>query len=270
MMGWERYWALVTSLISRGIVTREQWSHADRAEYEYYIKKGRSAVKFEVLFRDVRQHMFWTKRLVDYVVNVGPPKICIRNNPFFKVLLRNGYDPVVVGSVILSWASLDSPRNTIWIKGSPETGAPYFAEAIAYCCPLVTCVDWRRVPQCVEKGVETLLFWWDGGAVMERWVDLCKQVFRGESVMFPGEDNRLVELVRVPVLVYARHDFCRVMSRWGVFSDEYVSGLRDSMYCVEFSVPSRGLECVSCNDIKEFLTWVMPRTVLCPDTFDFQ
>lgn len=266
-MGWERYWALVTSLISRGIVTREQWSHADKAEYEYYLRKGRHVVKFESLFSDVRKHMFWTMRLFDYVVDIRRPKIDIKSNPFFRTIVSNGYDPVAVGSVILAWAALDSPRNTIWFKGSPDTGAPYFAEAIAYCCPLVTSVDWRRAAHCFERGVESLLFWWDGGAIMERCVYLCKQVFRGESVMFPREDGCFVELVRVPVLVYARHDFCRVMTGWGVFSEDYVTGMRESMYCIEFSKATPGVECVSCGDVRDFLTWVLPRRVQCPDSF---
>ncbi|QGQ63183.1 ORF2 [Fowl aviadenovirus D] len=255
----DRYWSLVESLINRGIVTRQQWYFNDRSEYGYYTKRYRGAMKLSNLFRDVRRHMFWTKCLADYMLTPETDFLQIEENPFYSVFSKNGYDPALVGSMLLAWAARQSKRNTVWIRGAPVTGAPYLAEAIAYCCPLMTCVDWRNKQNPFEKGFESLLFWWDGGHVPHRCVALCRQVFRGENVMFPREDGQMSELVRTPVLMYSEHDACRTLIKWGVFSDEFSDGLRNSMYCLDLSAPMEGAQCVTCADARAFFTWAYPR-----------
>ncbi len=261
----ERYWELVESLIRRGIVSRQQWFYCDRSEYGYFTKRYRGERKLSCLFRDVRRHMFWTKCLADYMLTGDFGYTPIEENPFYKVFARNSYDPALVGSMLIAWASRQSRRNTVWIRGPPNTGAPFLAEAIAYCCPLLTCVDWRNKMNPFERGFESLLFWWDGGHVPHKSVGLCRQVFRGENVMFPREDGQMSELVRTPVLIYSDHDVCRTMIKYGVFSDEYSESLRNSMYCLDLSVPTEGSECVTCGDAKEFFAWAYPRRM----DFDF-
>lgn len=269
------YWDLVISLISKGIVSPEQWFHVDRAAYVCYGKRRRDRLDMKQLFRDVRRHMCWTKRVGDYLTDRNLEGLSMSDNPVFRILARCGYDPAFVGSVILAWAFRENgTRNTLWLRGPPESGAPYLAEALAYSSPLVTCVDWRNRSNPFDRGMETLLFWWDGGHVPEASVGFCMQVFRGESVMMPrGEDGRLVELPRTPVLVYSRHDMSRVMVRWGQYTDDYADAIRASMYCLRFEPceEGEGISGVTCEDVRAFLTWALPRRLpVPPDVFDLK
>lgn len=260
-MASERYWNLVNSLIERGIVTREQWQSADCAEYRYYSKGFVRGFNVRKVLRDVIRFMCWNKLLGNYLLlpDARAGEGDISQNPFYRVLRQNGYDSAAVGTLLYKWSMLTSDRNTVWIKGAPDTGAPYLAEALAYTAPVVGCIDWRNRCNPFERCLQCLLYWMDGGLLPESSIGLCKQVLRGEGVMIQVPDGfggkRFRELNRTPVLISSNHDVCLTYVRLGVTCKDHVNSLRDCMYVIELKVPYGDGPAVTCNDARAFVTW---------------
>lgn len=271
----ERYWSLVHSLIDRGIVSRERWQLIDPAQYNYYNRHRSRGFKIRHILRDVVRHMCWSRTLSDYITDGSDvTEDEMLHNPVYELLRVNGYDPVFVGSLILLWASHASSRNTLWIRGLPETGAPYLAEAIVYCSPLLGSVDWRNKSNPFEGCPSCLVYWWDGGYIYDCCVGLVKQVLRGEHVILPSDGLRGVpscpELFRTPVLIYSQKDMCVTRLRSGELSLEHSSGLRDCMYVIHLL---QGLEiscAISCADVRRFLGWCQTCPVPVYDTHELK
>ncbi|AAC54897.1 ORF2 [Fowl aviadenovirus A] len=256
----ERYWTLVHALIDRGVVSREQWQMVDPAQYQFYHRSKQRGFKVRHILRDVIRHMCWSRTLLDYMSSASTPSPDdVLRNPLYQLLLCNGYNPAVVGTALIRWAGHQSNRNTVWIRGTPMSGAPYLAQAIAYCSPLVGSVDWRNKSNPFEGCPDSLVFWWDGGYVYDCCVGLVKQVFRGEHVILPPEGlrgpNPCSELFRTPVLMYSQADICMTRLRSGELSAEHAVGLRDCMYLIRLTEDFDCAGGISCADVKQFVAW---------------
>ncbi|WGC84583.1 ORF2 [Fowl aviadenovirus 4] len=259
-MASDRYWDLVNSLINRGIVTREQWQSADLAEYRRYSKGYVRGFSVRKVLRDVIKHMCWTKVLGDYLVC---PVVCqddIHLNPFYVILMKNGYNPRVVGTILHKWSMLTSNKNTVWVWGGAETGGPYLAEAIAYTSPVVGCVGWRNRANPFARNYNCLVYWLDGGLFPESAIGLCEQVLRGEGTMVEVEEGatgerRWREINRTPVLISTSHDVTLTYVKYGQTCKDHTNSLRSAMYVLRLTERVEPGFVITCNDARKFVTW---------------
>ncbi|WPS63606.1 ORF14A [Aviadenovirus phalacrocoracidae] len=272
----ERYWELVNSLINRGVTTKEAWFSADPSEFLYYQRLNKRGFRVGAILRDVVRHMAWSKTLYDYATGCkgrGDP----RDNTVHRLLRLNGYDPHVVGTVMVKWSALLTPRNTLWVSGDPRTGASALVEALVYLSPLRSSADWRNTTNPFEGCLPSLVLWWDGGRVSDRSVELCLRVFRGEHVRFDREAGSrgltgCPEMFRTPVVIYSDNDMTSTVTRSGrETSCEYTQLLRQSMYRLHLTEEMpRDISHITCRDMKEFLTWANDNRVQVEDKHELR
>ncbi|UKS51819.1 ORF14A [Falcon aviadenovirus A] len=255
----ERYWDLVNSLISRGITSRERWYRSDAAEYNFYWRKNKKGFRVHDILRDVVRHMSWSHTLSEYITK-NEVVADVSHNRVFRMLVANKLNPEEVGTIILKWSGLISPRNTIWVSGNEVTGAYQFVDALMYLSPLLGRVDPGNNTNPFYVARSTLLYFWEGGKVTENNVGLCLEVFNGRHVLADNKD-----IFRTPVLIYANHDMRYIDAKDGN-SDAWFKSLEDSMYRLHFWVPQPDdFGCITCSDMRNFLTWCTTHQTIVPN-----
>ncbi|QEJ80762.1 Rep protein [Southern Psittacara leucophthalmus aviadenovirus] len=241
----ERYWKLVNKLIDKGITSEDAWYYADPAEFMHYQSRNEKGFRVRRILRDVMRHMSWTKTLYDYVIRNSMIDD-IRPNPVYNLLVDNGYNPNVVGTVLSRWSGLISKRNTLWISGDSESGAFQLGMGIAYCAPLAGKANFRDKTNPFEGCQGKTLIVWEGGHVQLSNVVLCQQVFSGTSA---GTEHGFY---KTPVLVINNNDMGEVFDGHKAVY-EFRDKLYDTMYRLHLSKPFKGV--IGCDDVKDFITW---------------
>ncbi|BCZ16689.1 Rep protein [Aviadenovirus bubonis] len=272
MSATDLYWKLVRSLIDRGITTKEGWSRRDPVEFRHYFKRNQKGFRIRQILADVHKHMFWFKTFHDYCVGSHEVRHC-HGNIVYRLLSMNGYDPRLVGSMLVKWAGLSSPRNTVWITGVPSSGADQLVEALVYLSPKVGIADCRNRTNPFVGCESSLLLWWKGGRVSECSVQLVQQVFGGEHVFLTSRTchaDGACEMFRTPVLVFANHDMCSVLNMQGKEVDDYGESLRSTMFKIELTAPLSWMDCVGVGDVYNFLTWASKNETEVPDRHEMK
>lgn len=258
----DRYWQLVNSLIDRGIASREGWYRNDAAEYNYYWRTNKKGFRVQEILRDVVKHMSWSRTMYEYAVGnylVGD----IRGNRVYRMLMANHLCPEEVGTVLLKWCGLISPRNTIWVSGNEVTGAGQFVDSLIHLSPLIGRVTPGDEVNPFRSGRNCLVYYWTDGQVPEQCADLCLEVFAGRHVII---DKLGLEIFRTPVIVYANSDMRYVNASSEEKMNEYFQRLEDTMFRIHFWVPQpEGFGCVTCHDMRDFLTWVTTNQTVIPE-----
>lgn len=258
----DRYWQLVNSLIERGITSREGWYRNDAAEYNYYWRGNKKGFRVQDILRDVVKHMSWSRTFYEYIVGnyiVGD----IRANRVYRMLSANRMCPEEVGSVLLKWSGLVSPRNTIWVSGNDVTGARQFVESLVHLSPLIGRVNPDDEYNPFEAARNCLVYMWNDSKIPEKGADLCLEVFAGRHVPADGVNG---EIFRTPVFVHANCDMRYIKTSNEDRMNEYFQRFEDVMFRLHFWVPQpSGFGCVTCRDMRDFMTWVSTNQVQIPD-----
>lgn len=255
-MGDTDYWELVQKLVVQGVVTREKWFAHDPAEYLFYARGRRPGYNVRLFLRDVLYHMCWTRTLADYLIRpcaLTPEEI--QENSVFAVLAANGYDPLRAGAAILHWANRSSPRNTLWVCGESVSGALDLCHCLVYSSPVLGIAECHSRKNPFRIMNPCMLYWWQGGRVLEDAVPLCKEIFAGAYVTL-REGGREEEYFRTPVLIYSTGADMTSVKKGTQSLDEYREGLRDCMYRLNLTRLYPLERPMTTEDMGVFLWWV--------------
>lgn len=259
-MATERYWKTVNALIDQGIVSRTQWQTVDYGTYRRYKKGFRKPCTVRKVLRDAARFMYWNRVYGQYLLSKEPVLAeYIYMNPFHRILTLNNYDPRVVGTIMYKWSMLTSEKNTVWLWGGPETGVPYLGEALAYCCPIVGCIEWRNRANPLGRCWNAMLFWLDGGLFCENSIDSVLRVLRGENTLLVLDDDwggtRHREVNRTPVLLCTPNDVRYTYNCKNDLCNDHKNALADCMYVITLREPYADACSVTCKDAREFIRW---------------
>lgn len=263
-----QYWKLVNSLIERGITSEDAWYYSDRAEYFYYLKRGMKGFRVGKIIKDVVRHTCNTRTLYDFIIKDHWVEQ-VERNPVYKLLRANNFDPAEVGTVLVKWSGLISARNTVCISGGDNTGARWLADAIAFTAPMLGVVRSDRAQPFYGCDNCNLILWRE--APLDKvHADVCKRVLSGTHVPKGHEYAGGVtvrDLYRTPVLVNINHgaDVFNGNHRalCGDVGDE-LENVAYRLHLFAFWDP----EPITCNDVRDFLTWSCDHKVCVQDRFD--
>lgn len=257
-MSWSnKYWALVNSLVDRGIVSASQWSVLDPVEYDYYASARRRGFRVYQILDDVVKHMSWNHTLYYYTVLGNAAYGNIRTNKVYDLLTRNGYSPEKVGTLLVHWSNLISPRNCLWVSGTEDGMARSFARSLFYLGPIRGYLRWRDKVNPFRGCKRSLVLWWDV-YLPEDCVGWGKQVLAGEYITVPrtGGERYDTEMFKTPVIAHGMDDATLVKLPDGMVTKEYSDQLRNLMYRLDLrEPPSQQTDVISCDDMRRFLTW---------------
>lgn len=245
--------------MERGITSPALWRALDPAEYRRYKKRNKKGLTVKEILRDVVTHLPWCRTFKVFLLR-GVTPTYIETNSVFRLLEANDYCPRSVGTAILRWAEMESPRNTLWISGSPRSGAEALIECLFYLAPLRSVADARR-QNPFARCTPSVLIWWNSGRIQEQHVGLVRQVLGGQHVVFPEllwEEGLSRELYRTPVLVSsdAMH---LVVDGSGAELDGYAPMLESTMYHLHLTEDLPPDENLTETDVMDFFCWVDSR-----------
>lgn len=263
----EAYMELVEWLVSEGITSEKQWVRENKESYLSYNATSSSRGQIKAALDNAAKLMMLTKEASDYLIGPSPPED-VRENRIWKILDLNGYDPAVVGTILVGWCKRQwGKRNTVWLFGPATTGKTNIAEAVAHAVPHYGNVNWTNENFPFNDCVDKHLIWWEEGRMTARVVEPAKAILGGSAVRVDKKCKDSLQIEPTPVIITSNTNMCCVTDGNST-TYEHAEPLEDRMWRIDLlrKLP-HDFGKVTKREVREFFAWAAANPVAVEPAF---
>lgn len=204
----ETFKCTVERLVELGITNEKQWAQKDPASYVETMRTSILEKRARRAIRVAKQYITSTKNALDYVLcSSFEESDDITTNPVFSMLIRQGFDPREVGSIMLLWLGSRLNRyNTLWFHGSIATCNDLFIDAVMKNIPMYAVMSGALAQRDFWRCADTMAIWWKDAKPSKRCREVLSCILNGVSVSVTTCD-RAVNISTTPCIVTCGESF---------------------------------------------------------------
>lgn len=148
-----------------------------------------------------KQTMIEQKTLSDYLAT-GQPPAAPPLNCISKIFADNGYDVGYVCALLYKWGNKETgKRNTILLRGPPNTGKTLVTSAIAKASPFYGMVNKNNENFPFNDCTSAMVIWWEEGDMTSKHVQDAKCLMGGTEVKIDKKSRGQKPVPHTPLMM---------------------------------------------------------------------
>lgn len=205
----KRFKELVNFLFVNDIYTEETWSEVDRDSLLTYQSSQTLNWQKKAALAAARKQCIQEKTLVHFWENPrnAEPVTDMKQNRIWELLRFQGYNPEVVGAMLMAWANRQTgKKNAVWFFGPATTGKTNLAAALVKAAPIWGCVNQTNESFPFNDAADKSVLWWEEAVMKRKMVETAKMILGGQAVRVDQKNKGSVVVTGTPVIITSNVD----------------------------------------------------------------